>query len=63
LRRRVFCPISGAARALLTDADVATLKHLVEAGMGDNTLLASDLAISSPGISRRLGGPALRPGG
>lgn len=32
--------------ALLTDADVATLKHLVETGMGANTLraLASDLA-------------------
>ena len=32
--------------ALLTDQDVATLRHLVEHGMGENTLraLASDLA-------------------
>ena len=32
--------------ALLTDQDVATLRHLVEQGMGENTLraLASDLA-------------------
>jgi integrase len=31
---------------VLTDADVATLKHLAETGMGANTLraLASDLA-------------------
>jgi len=33
---------------LLTDDDVATLKHLASEGMGDNTMraLASDLAIS-----------------
>ncbi len=32
--------------ALLSDADVATLRHLVESGMGANTLraIASDLA-------------------
>ena len=32
--------------ALLTDQDVATVRHLVEQGMGENTLraLASDLA-------------------
>lgn len=37
--------------ALLSDDDVATLKHLAAEGMGENTLraLASDLAISRPG--------------
>jgi hypothetical protein len=35
---------------ILTDEDVATLKHLAEAGMGENTLraLASDLGHLEP---------------
>ena len=41
-------PMSSADRyaEVLTDADVATLKHLADTGMGANTLraLASDLA-------------------
>ena len=37
---------------LLTDDDVATLKHLAQEGMGENTLraLASDLARSDSGL-------------
>lgn len=39
--------------ALLTDDDVANLKHLAQEGMGDNTLRATPptLVISRPGAS------------
>jgi hypothetical protein len=50
-------PIAAADRyaAVPTDADVATLKHLADTGMGANTLraLASDLAYPKPGAALR----------
>jgi hypothetical protein len=49
-----------ALAALLTDEDVTTLKHLVEEGMGPNTLraLASDLGYLEAWHSPRLGFPS-----
>jgi hypothetical protein len=45
--------------ALLTDDDVATLKHLASEGMGDNTMraLASDLAYLEAWCSVATGTP------
>ena len=46
---------------VLTDADVATLKHLADTGMGANTLraLASDLAYLEAWSLAATGGPLL----
>lgn len=48
--------------ALLTDEDVATLKHLAKEGMGANTLraLASDLGYLEGVRTRTVQNPALR---
>jgi hypothetical protein len=54
-------PMSSADRyaEVLTDADVATLKHLADTGMGANTLraLASDLAYLEAWCRAATGGP------
>lgn len=48
---------------LLTDEDVATLKHLASEGMGDNTMraLASDLAYLEAWCSVATGAPSPGP--
>jgi hypothetical protein len=50
---------------LLTDDDVATLKHLTQQGMGDNTLraLASDLGYLEAWCELTTGAPLPRPRG
>jgi hypothetical protein len=65
-RRAGVDPTNGALRPLaehLTDEDVATLKHLAQEGMGENTLraLASDLAYLEawpPAATNKLPWPA-----
>lgn len=50
----------GQLAALLTDDDVATLKHLASEGMGDNTLraLASDLGYLEAWCQLATGSPS-----
>ena len=59
-------PMAAADRyaEVLTDADVATLKHLADTGMGANTLraLASDLAYLEAWCQRRDRGPTAMAG-